>query len=322
MPLDIPFDSVRLARVRGGAVALDMEAAVFRVDGPGALTCLQGLLTNDLDGPGEGSLVYGALLTPKGMIAADLLVFRLAGGFTLLADRTLREVLWSLLVRSLPPRLATVTDLSDSWRSFWYLGAVARTAAGVTLGGVPPEPGRAAVYGELLAGAGTPAMPFVLVGVGPAAAVSRLAAGTTDAGFQRGSAVDLAAARVLAGWPTLGSDTDEKSLPQEVRFDAIGGVSYTKGCYTGQETVARVHFRGHVNRTLRGVMLEGGGAPADRTLTLDLRNIGTIRSALLLEDRVLALAMLRREVADGAEVLAGKRRGTVIALPIAEEWLR
>ena len=61
----------------------------------------------------------------------------------------------------------------------------------------------------------------------------------------------------------LGHEIVEKTLVQEVRYDEIGGVSYTKGCYTGQETVARLHFRGHTNRELRG--LRWMSAPAAET---------------------------------------------------------
>src|SRR5258708_9948328 len=60
--------------------------------------------------------------------------------------------------------------------------------------------------------------------------------------------------RILAGWPRLGAEIDQKTLPQEVRYDDINGVSYTKGCYTGQETVSRLHFRGHTNRHLGGLL--------------------------------------------------------------------
>ena len=79
--------------------------------------------------------------------------------------------------------------------------------------------------------------------------MSRLVA----AGARPGDEGDHHAARILAGWPALGAEIDERTLPQEVRYDEIGGVSYTKGCYTGQETVARLHFRGHPNRELRGL---------------------------------------------------------------------
>ena len=60
-------------------------------------------------------------------------------------------------------------------------------------------------------------------------------------------------ARVEAGRPEWGIDMDDATIPQEANFDELGGISYTKGCYTGQEVVARVHFRGHVNRTIRGL---------------------------------------------------------------------
>ena len=76
---------------------------------------------------------------------------------------------------------------------------------------------------------------------------------STGAGATGGTSEDREAARILAGWPRLGAEIEERTLPQEVRYDEIGGVSYTKGCYTGQETVARLHFRGHTNRELRGL---------------------------------------------------------------------
>ena len=72
-------------------------------------------------------------------------------------------------------------------------------------------------------------------------------------------------ARVEAGWPEWGVDIDDTTIPQEANFDELHAISYTKGCYTGQETVARVHFRGHVNRHLRGLLFDDSSAlPARR----------------------------------------------------------
>src|SRR2546430_11418457 len=67
----------RLAALRTGAVMAQAEAAVVTLTGPGAVTAAQGLLTNDVDKPGDGAFVYGALLTPKGMIVVDAWVARL-----------------------------------------------------------------------------------------------------------------------------------------------------------------------------------------------------------------------------------------------------
>src|SRR5204863_149594 len=82
----------------------------------------------------------------------------------------------------------------------------------------------------------------------PAPQGERLAGRLAAAGAVEAEPAMLELARILAGWPRLGAEVDDKTIPQEVRFDEIGGVSYTKGCYTGQETVARLHFRGHANR--------------------------------------------------------------------------
>ena len=150
------------------------------------------------------------------------------------------------------------------------------------------------------------------------ALVARLVA----AGALPGDERDLHAARLLGGWPTLGVEIDERTLPQEVRYDEIGGVSYTKGCYTGQETVARLHFRGHTNRELRG--LRWRGTPLDgRTRRGARREGGRERYGLrlTLEDRRLGLGMIRREVAPGDVVLAGGAEATVVALPFGPEDL-
>ncbi len=68
-------------------------------------------------------------------------------------------------------------------------------------------------------------------------------------------------ARVEAGRPEWGIDIDDSTIPQEANFDELDAISYTKGCYIGQEVVARVHFRGHVNRHLRGLRAAGSEAP-------------------------------------------------------------
>ena len=88
---DLTLDRDRLSEVRHGAVLVTSEPAVFRVQGPGALTCLQGLLTNDLVKPGDNSLVYGALLTPKGALVVDYWVIRQADAITLIAFRSGHE---------------------------------------------------------------------------------------------------------------------------------------------------------------------------------------------------------------------------------------
>src|SRR2546422_22089 len=83
----------RLAALRTGAVMAQAEAAVVTLTGPGAVTAAQGLLTNDVDKPGDGAFVYGALLTPKGMIVVDAWVARLGATMSFAIARRRRRTL-------------------------------------------------------------------------------------------------------------------------------------------------------------------------------------------------------------------------------------
>ena len=96
---------------------------------------------------------------------------------------------------------------------------------------------------------------------------------------------------------------DESTLAQEANMDALQAISYKKGCYTGQETVARVHFRGHVNRTLRSVSYLDGVLPDAATVLVSAEStaVGDARSSARIGDgQAIGIAMLRREVTDGA----------------------
>ena len=95
----------------------------------------------------------------------------------------------------------------------------------------------------------------------PGAAASALKAALATAGVAAGGTDTWEIARVESGRPQWGADMDDSTLPQEANLDELGAISYTKGCYIGQETVARVHFRGHVNRFLRRLRFVTRPAP-------------------------------------------------------------
>src|SRR5205823_10456899 len=129
-------------------------------------------------------------------------------------------------------------------------------------------------------------------------------------------------ARVEAGRPEWGVDIDESTLPQEANFEELHAISYTKGCYTGQETVARVHFRGHVNKHLRGLRAASAEPPAPRASLFDAtgKNVGDVRSTAA-SPRLggIAMGMVRREIEVGAALIArwegGETRVDVAHLP-------
>jgi folate-binding protein YgfZ len=140
--------------------------------------------------------------------------------------------------------------------------------------------------------------PFALELQVPADHATAVTQVLVQSGARELSAAALQLARILAGWPRLLAEIDQKTLPQEARFDEIDGVSYTKGCYTGQETVARVHFRGHANRGVTG--LTWTGTPDFSTaavVTQDQREIGWVTSAAWIPtlEVFVGLAKVRRE---------------------------
>jgi folate-binding protein YgfZ len=185
-----------------------------------------------------------------------------------------------------------------------------------TVDGAPCEIARAGELG-----------PFVLQIAAAPAEAARIAARLVTAGALAADPAALELARIVAGWPGLTAEVDERTLPQEVRFDTIGGVSYTKGCYTGQETVSRLHFRGHTNRELVGVEFDAEPGPGETLpIVLEERDVGRVSSVAWLPEggasaalsgRWIGLGVVRREVELGARVRAGGVGAHIVRLPFA-----
>lgn len=307
--VEATLDAESVERLKSGTLVHRMPAAVFSITGPGALQCLQGLLTSDLIKPGNGSLVYGALLTPKGLIILDCWVIKLADRFLFITDLDARATAAELFKKQLPPRLAKVTDLTDEWEVWRVLG--------------PATPLPPAVIARLRSSRSNldaaerdPELPFTYLVTGTADDVAHTLKGLALDGARTATDDEWQAARILAGWPQRGAEIDEKTLVQEVRFDENGGVSYEKGCYTGQETVARLHFRGHTNRDLRGLAWSGTDPLNDARVLVGEKEVGSVWSILTLPTGRFALALIRREVETGQGVTAGGLPATVIALPL------
>lgn len=319
----VTLSRAELDIVRFGAAVVVDSPAVFRFEGTGPVQVLQGLLTNDMEKPGNESLTYGAMLTPKGMIVFDAWLARTDGDVLLIAGPEARRPAADLFLKSVPPRLARVNDETGEIQVAWLIGAQAfQTLARAGLGPLPESAGRVTtidtVRGRLVVGLPPDGAPFGAMMAGPEPALSLALDLLGAGGGIRGGRALLEASRILAGWPALGAEIGERTLPQEVRYDAIGGVSYTKGCYVGQETVARVHFRGHTNRELRGLRWDSSDPPDGFSVVNGDREVGAISSMLVLDDRTLGLAVLRREVATGDTVSAGDRLATVVNLPFAD----
>jgi folate-binding protein YgfZ len=120
---------------------------------------------------------------------------------------------------------------------------------------------------------------------------------------------ELERLRVLAGTPRWGHELDDRILPAEAGLDERA-ISFTKGCYPGQEPVARLHYRGHANRELRVLEIEGAELPAyDAELSYEGKVVGRVTSAVRNDGRIAALAYVRREVPADAEFIIGSSHG-------------
>ena len=116
---------------------------------------------------------------------------------------------------------------------------------------------------------------------------------------------ELERLRVLAGTPRWGHEIDDRILPAEAGLDERA-ISFTKGCYPGQEPVARLHYRGRANRGLRVLEIEGDELPAyDTELSYEGKVVGRITSAVRDGDHITVLAYVRREVPADAELTVG-----------------
>jgi folate-binding protein YgfZ len=324
-----PWAAPVVQALRAGALVARAEAAVLDLSGAGAVGCMQGLLTNDIEKPGDGAFVYGALLTPKGMVVVDGWASRHESTVRFTTSAAGRELTLGIFTRTVPPRLARTADRTADVTVLRLAGAHAMAIAEAARLPAPPTPGRvmtASIEDMPCAIARAhEGAPFVLQVVAPAASAAALVTRLATAGALTAQPPALELARILAGWPGLASEVDDHTLPQEVRLDTIGGVSYTKGCYTGQETVSRLHFRGHTNRELVGLEFEAEPGPMDPMPVLgEEREVGRVSSVAWLPDggtlalpsgRWIGLGVVRREAGPGARVRAGGVGARVVALP-------
>ncbi len=276
----------------------------FALTGTGRVECLQGLVTCDVTKTGDRSHLFGALLTPKGMIAAPLWITLRDDSILLETPLAAADRLLDTLARSLPPRLCRAVEVTASSAAFGVYGPAASEALGMDARAVPAVARGARGLDLIVPNVEADAHRARLIAAGGVAAPDEV----------------LEACRILAGIPALGAEIDERTLPQEVRYEELGAVSYTKGCYVGQETVARLHFRGHTNRRLALIVLDAEPETVPLDVTLESRTVGRLTSACWTDelDAWVAQAVLRREVTDGAEVRAGGVPGVVRL----DRWVR
>ncbi|HHC07326.1 MAG TPA: folate-binding protein [Actinobacteria bacterium] len=291
-------------RLRRG-LGLVRPYRVVSVVGPDARRFLHGVLSADVAALPVGASTRTLLLEPRGKLVAHGWLLAIADDrFALVVDEPVGVSTLEHLGRFCF-RVDVELELGERPGVLW--GPRARERAGVEPGAVVS---RADGLVADLAPPRSGGPPRVLV-LGPLP--DEVPAVDEEA---------FAAVRIEAGEPVAGVDVDTTTIPQEAELVA-GAVSFTKGCYLGQELVARIDSRGHVNRLLRGIVVEADGVPAvGAEVRRAGRRVGTLTSAAR-SDRLgawIGLAVLRRECEPGAEVeLAGEEQvlGRVAALPLS-----
>jgi folate-binding protein YgfZ len=307
----VAFAAEHRALVEGCGLLDRSERGKLALSGAGAVEFLSGQVTNELSTltPGEGC--YAAFLTHKGKMLGDLrilavgepgaqapaellldtersalqalfdMIRRFKVGYDVeLHKRTLQRGLLSLI----GPRAGAVAGASAA-----ELGEVEHANAAVEVDGVAVVAIRTDVGVDLLC---------------DAAHTQRLAATLRARGAVPVSEHAAECVRIERGRPRYGIDLDDSVIPQEAGLNERA-VSFTKGCYVGQETVARLFYKGKPNRHLRGLRLSAPAEPGDE-LRLGERVVGHVGSATVSPSLgPIALALVRREAGPGSVLKVG-----------------
>ena len=282
--------------------------------GPDAAGLLQGQLSNDIEGLEPGTGCEAGLLTPKGKLLGIVRVLKLADeSFHLTTDRVSLQALFDTIRRASVGHSAELGKATLETAQLSLVGPRADRIAGV--GDLADEhDNRAAMLGGSR-------VRLVLTAEGvdvlcPAERSDGVRTALLAAGSTAGDEAAAQCLRVQAGIPLYGVDLDDTVIPQEADLNTRL-ISFTKGCYVGQETVARLFYRGSPNRVLRGLLLDdivaSGTELNDPRTGKSAGRIGSVAAPL--GDAVTALAVVRVEAEPGSVLTADGVEAEVVELP-------
>src|SRR4051812_9816164 len=303
------------------------ERGKLLVTGSEAAEYLQGQLTNDVEALDPGDGLYAALLDRKGHMQGDMRVLRLPSSVPFGSQTTKRNSELGLWVDTEPEALEAVRRHLEMYKIGRDVDVVDVTAERATVSLIGPRAVEIAGSAALpencceevtIAGA-------QILAVGAAAGIDLIFEAeardrVNEALFAAGAAEVSAEAaeivRIESGRPRFGAEMGTATMPAEAGI-VEQAVSFTKGCYIGQETVARLHYKGKPNRHLRGLKLSGAARQGE-TVRLGEKEVGRLGgSGVSPAFGPIGLAILRREAEPSATVAVGEDGVTaeVVALP-------
>jgi folate-binding protein YgfZ len=298
----ISADALRAACTAWAAGPVEAPA-VLRATGKDAKDYLHRLTTQAVNGLAPGASTYGAVLNAKGHLLADAHLLVEEDGVLLVMDPRAAAEARPHLERFVIMDDVTFEDLSASLRVLPVLGPDAPGRLGARGGARRIANGRRGVAAVdlLLAPAEADALRAAIVGEGAAA---------LDAGA-------LEALRILGGFARYGADMDPSRLPMEAGLTRAA-ISFTKGCYTGQEVVLRATARGHLQRGLVQLELPADAGPGTRLVAAG-QEVGTVTSAADTPEGRVGLGYLRRAHWKEGERLQAGGADAVVRRVIVED---
>lgn len=300
---------------------------LLRVLGPDCRKFLHGLLTNDVLGLKPWSGFSCCLLTPKGKLDAEFLLYDAGEGLLALGVRASIARLAQALSKFLVLSQSRLEPLGEGYSPFFIIGPKAPEALNKLFGvqgALSPYEARAAAWRGaevlILSDPRLRADAFWLCVQGGGR--EDLRRSLLDSGVSPVAGEALEALRIERGVPLFGQDLGTDTIPLEARLEPA--ISFTKGCYMGQETISRIKHMGHVNRLLCGMRLSGEALPGRGAgIFAAEKEVGALTSVSVSPrlGAALALAMVRvEESRPGARLRvedSGREwRAEVVSLPV------
>jgi tRNA-modifying protein YgfZ len=289
------------------------ERGKLALRGPEAAAFLQGQVTNDVEALAPGTGCYAAFLTPKGKMLGDVRILATDDELLLDTERVALQGLFNLIRRGL---IGFQAELDKRTLERGLLSLVGPQAAPVA--GLPERPS-APEHAHQPVSVGSVRARAIRTDLGvdllcDSAQVEELRAALVDRGAQVVGEDAAECLRVERGRPRYGLDLDDSVIPEEAGLNDRA-VSFSKGCYVGQETVARLHWRGRPNRHLRGLTLDAPASTGDELRSAEkvVGRLGSVVSSPRLGR--IGLALVRREVLPGAVLEVGQAKARVVELP-------
>ncbi len=323
-PLDYGDAAAEYDAVRRRVGVIDRaDRGLIEVTGRDRAAFLHALLSNEIKALTPGQGCAATLLDVHGKVQVTLLVWVLDDRILLVTPPGMAATTYEQLDKYLFAEKVVLEDVGGAHTLLLLAGPEANAFVTRLTGAAPPETPWSHVAAtldgvevRLVRGAGETGEAEIWIASGATARVwdAVVAAGARPVGQTATETL-----RIEAGTPRFGRDVDPSVLLPEIPFDAL--VSQTKGCYPGQEVVVRIRDRGHVNRHLRGLMLDDGDAPdTGAEVCADGASIGRITSATRSPalGRAIALAFVRRQHAAPGTRVEVRSGGRIVGATVSE----